>query len=171
MYINTTKNWNDLHIGEKAKEELQKAGELIGQQQEQTERAHSFLFRGDRGAGKKTAASLLGTVAGKSVLHVDLNEIVSKYIGETEKNIDKILDRAESKHAILYFDEADALFGKRSEVQDSHDKYANQEVSYLLRKLEENNSVAIFATRPETKVDDSLLKHFKKVIHFVPRKD
>ncbi len=92
---------------------------------------YRVLFYGPSGTGKTLTATLLGKEFGKDVYRIDLSQIVSKYIGETEKNLGKIFDRAEHKDWILFFDEADALFGKRTNVQSSHDKFANQEVSFL----------------------------------------
>ena len=97
---------------------------------------------------------------GKKVMHVDLSSLVSKYIGETEKNIDKIFNRKSSKDAILFFDEADALFGKRTNVKDAHDKYANQEVAYLLKRIEEHDGVIVIATNLKSNIDKAFLRRF-----------
>jgi SpoVK/Ycf46/Vps4 family AAA+-type ATPase len=95
---------------------------------------YRVLFHGPPGTGKTLAATILGKNTQRDVFRIDLSMVVSKYIGETEKNLSSLFDRARSKDWILFFDEADALFGKRTNVRDAHDKYANQEVSYLLQK-------------------------------------
>jgi len=97
---------------------------------------------------------------------IDLSGIVSKYIGETEKNLDRVFAAAEDTSAVLFFDEADALFGKRSEVRDSHDRYANLEISYLLQKMEEYEGVAILATNLRANLDDAFLRRLNFVVHF-----
>ena len=103
------------------------------------------LFYGPPGTGKTLTASLLGKQFNKEVYRIDLSQVVSKYIGETEKNLEKVFSKAENKDWILFFDEADALFGKRSNVQNAHDKYANQEVSYLLQRVEDFPGLIILA--------------------------
>ena len=102
----------------------------------------------------------------KDVYRVDLSQIVSKYIGETEKNLSKIFDRAEHKDWILFFDEADALFGKRTNVQSSHDKYANQEVSFLLQRVEDFHGLLILASNYKSNMDDAFLRRFHSIVHF-----
>lgn len=124
------------------------------------------LFYGPAGTGKTFTASLLGKQFGKEVYRIDLSQIVSKYIGETEKNLGKVFDRAEHKNWILFFDEADALFGKRTSVQSSHDKYANQEVSFLLQRVEDFNGLMILASNIKGNLDDAFLRRFHAVIHF-----
>ena len=99
-------------------------------------RGSRSLFAGESGTGKTMAAQVLAHELGLELFRIDLATVVSKYIGETEKNLDRIFAAAEGSNAILFFDEADALFGKRSEVRDSHDRYANIEVAYLLQKME-----------------------------------
>jgi SpoVK/Ycf46/Vps4 family AAA+-type ATPase len=97
---------------------------------------------------------------------IDLSQIVSKYIGESEKNLDKIFTAAENSNAILFFDEADALFGKRSEVRDSHDRYANIEISYLLQKMEEYQGISILATNLRQNLDDAFMRRLQAVVEF-----
>ena len=104
------------------------------------------LFHGPPGTGKTLTATLLGKYTGRPVFRIDLSRVVSKYIGETEKNLSRLFDKAEHKDWILFFDEADALFGKRTEVRDAHDKYANQEVAYLLQRIESYAGLVILAT-------------------------
>ena len=124
------------------------------------------LFYGPSGTGKTLSASLLGKTTGRDVYRIDLSMIVSKYIGETEKNLSKIFDRAENKNWILFFDEADALFGKRTSVKDSHDRYANQETSYLLQRVEDYKGLVILATNLKANIDDAFARRFQSVIHF-----
>ena len=124
------------------------------------------MFYGPSGTGKTLTAGLLGKVFKKEVYRIDLSQIVSKFIGETEKNLESVFRRAESKNWILFFDEADALFGKRTNVQSSHDKYANQEVSYLLQRVEDYPGLMILASNFKTNLDEAFLRRFHAVIHF-----
>ena len=124
------------------------------------------LFYGPPGTGKTFSACLLGKHCGCDVYKIDLSAIVSKYIGETEKNLAKIFDMAEHKQWILFFDEADALFGKRTKVDDSHDRYANQEISFLLQRIEEFNGVTILASNLKGNIDDAFIRRFQSVVHF-----
>jgi SpoVK/Ycf46/Vps4 family AAA+-type ATPase len=124
------------------------------------------LFHGPSGTGKTLAASLLGKHCGCEIYKIDLSLIVSKYVGETEKNLARVFDLAEHRRWILFFDEADALFGKRTHVDDAHDRYANQEVSFLLQRIEEFDGVVILATNLKTNMDDAFLRRFQAVIQF-----
>jgi SpoVK/Ycf46/Vps4 family AAA+-type ATPase len=124
------------------------------------------LFFGPPGTGKTLTASLLGKYTGKDVFRIDLSRVVSKYIGETEKNLSHLFDKAEDKNWILFFDEADALFGKRTDIRDAHDKYANQEVAYLLQKIENYNGLVILATNQRGNIDDAFVRRFQAIIHF-----
>ncbi|HEY7619498.1 MAG TPA: ATP-binding protein, partial [Solirubrobacteraceae bacterium] len=112
------------------------------------------------------AAEVLARELALDLYAVDLAGVVSKYIGETEKNLDRIFDAAREVDAILFFDEADALFGKRSEVRDSHDRYANVEISYLLQKMEEHAGIAILATNLRDNLDDAFLRRLSFTVHF-----
>lgn len=124
------------------------------------------LFAGPSGTGKTMAAEIIANELGLDLYQIDLSGVVSKYIGETEKNLDAIFTAAENANAILFFDEADALFGKRSEVRDSHDRYANIEISYLLQKMEAYEGVAILATNLRQNLDDSFVRRLAFTIHF-----
>ena len=124
------------------------------------------LFAGESGTGKTMAAQVIARDLGLDLFRIDLATIVSKYIGETEKNLDRIFDAAEGSNAILFFDEADALFGKRSEVRDSHDRYANIEVAYLLQKMESYPGAVILATNFRQNVDVAFLRRLDFVIDF-----
>jgi len=127
---------------------------------------YRVLFHGPSGTGKTLTAALLGKQFEKDVYRIDLSQVVSKYIGETEKNLESVFRRAESKNWILFFDEADALFGKRTNVQSSHDKYANQEVSYLLQRIEDYPGLLILASNFKSNLDDAFIRRFHSIIHF-----
>lgn len=127
---------------------------------------YKVLFNGVAGTGKSLAVSLLAKEFGQEVYRVDLSEVVSKYIGETEKNLDMVFKKAEGKNWILFFDEADALFGKRTDVKDSHDKYANQEVAYLLQKAEDFPGLVILASNFKADIDKPFLRRFNGVVRF-----
>ncbi|WP_217923604.1 ATP-binding protein [Miltoncostaea oceani] len=124
------------------------------------------LFAGESGTGKTMAAQVLARDLGLQLFRIDLATVISKYIGETEKNLDRIFGAAEGSNAILFFDEADALFGKRSEVSDSHDRYANIEVAYLLQKMEGYSGAVILATNFRHNIDDAFLRRLDFVIDF-----
>jgi hypothetical protein len=127
---------------------------------------YKVLFHGPPGTGKTLAASLLGKLFSLDVYRVDLSMVISKYIGETEKNLEKVFKKAENKNWILFFDEADALFGKRTSITDSHDKYANQEIAYLLQRLEEYPGLVILASNMRSNVDEAFTRRLQSVIHF-----
>lgn len=124
------------------------------------------LFYGPPGTGKTMTACLLGKYTGYDVFRVDLSTVVSKYIGETEKNLSKLFDKAANKDWILFFDEADAIFGKRTGVRDAHDKYANQEVSYLLQRIESHAGLVILASNMKGNIDPSFTRRFNSIIEF-----
>ena len=124
------------------------------------------LFFGPAGTGKTLTATLLGKLTGKDVFRVALSMVVSKYIGDTEKNLAALFDKAEHKDWILFFDEADALFGKRSQVRDARDRYANQEVSFLLQRIEIFDGLAILASNLTNNVDAAFSRRFEHMIHF-----
>jgi len=126
----------------------------------------NVLFAGPSGTGKTMAAEILANELGLDLYTIDLSGVVSKYIGETEKNLDRVFTAADSANAILFFDEADALFGKRSEVRDSHDRYANIEISYLLQKMEHFEGIAILATNMRENLDDSFVRRLAFSVHF-----
>jgi hypothetical protein len=133
---------------------------------------YKSLFYGPPGTGKTLVACLIGKLCTMDVYRIDLSMIVSKYIGETEKNLEKVFQMAENKNWILFFDEADALFGKRSSVSDAHDRYANQETAYLLQRLEDFNGIVILASNLKSNIDEAFARRFQSVIYFpVPQSE
>jgi AAA+ superfamily predicted ATPase len=169
--------WDDLVLPERQRELLQSISAYLRHRDRVLsdwgyERAVArtqglkVLFAGESGTGKTMAAQVLAAQLGLDIFRVDLATIVSKYIGETEKNLDRIFAAAEGSNAILFFDEADALFGKRSEVSDSHDRYANIEVAYLLQKMEGYPGAVILATNFRRNIDDAFVRRLDFVIDF-----
>lgn len=126
----------------------------------------TVLFAGPPGTGKTMAAEVVAAELGLDLYKIDLSSIVSKYVGETEKNLEKIFDEAERSNAILFFDEADALFGKRSEVRDAHDRYANIEISYLLQRMDAYNGITILATNLRANLDEAFTRRLQFAIDF-----
>ncbi len=124
------------------------------------------LFSGPPGTGKTMAAEVIAHELRLDLYRIDLSQVISKYIGETEKNLDRIFAAAETSNSILLFDEADALFGKRSEVRDSHDRYANIEISYLLQKMEEYQGVSILATNLRQNLDEAFVRRLQAIVEF-----
>ena len=140
--------------------------------QKRLRKGYRVLFYGPPGTGKTLTANVLGNETQKDVYKIDLSMVVSKYIGETEKNLELLFARAEDKNWILFFDEADALFGKRTGVRDAHDKYANQEVSYLLQRIEEFNGLVILSTNMKNNIDDAFIRRFNDIVKFtIPNED
>jgi DNA polymerase III delta prime subunit len=127
---------------------------------------YRVLFYGPSGTGKTLTATLLGNHFKREVYRIDLSQVVSKYIGETEKNLEKVFSKAENKNWILFFDEADALFGKRTNVQNSHDRYANQEVSYLLQRIEDYPNLLILASNFKNNIDSAFVRRFHTTVYF-----
>ncbi len=126
----------------------------------------SVLFAGVSGTGKTTAAEVLAHELNLDLYRIDLSSVMSKYIGETEKNLRRIFDAAEKGGGILLFDEADALFGKRTQVKDSHDRHANIEVSYLLQRMEAYQGLAILTTNLKDNLDQAFLRRLRFVVNF-----
>mgnify|MGYP001592169856 CR=1 FL=1 len=173
--IETQFDWNHLVLPYFTLEQLEEIrhwilyGQKLMQDWEMNKKLQpgfTSLFYGPPGTGKTLSACLLGSQCGCDVYKIDLSMIVSKYIGETEKNLAKVFDMAEHRKWILFFDEADALFGKRTRVDDSHDRYANQEISFLLQRIEEFNGVVILASNLKTNIDDAFLRRFHSVVYF-----
>jgi SpoVK/Ycf46/Vps4 family AAA+-type ATPase len=124
------------------------------------------LFAGPSGTGKTFAAEVVAAELDLDLYRVDLSQVVSKYIGETEKNLQRIFDAAEAGGSVLLFDEADALFGKRSEVRDSHDRYANIEVSYLLQRMESYRGLAVLTTNLREALDPAFVRRLRFIVTF-----
>jgi SpoVK/Ycf46/Vps4 family AAA+-type ATPase len=129
-------------------------------------RGLNLLFAGPPGTGKTMAASVLANSVGVDLYAIDLSATVSKYIGETEKQLERIFAEAQAGQAMLLFDEADALFGKRTSVRDAHDRYANLETSYLLQKLEDHDGTVILATNLRKNMDDAFVRRLHATIDF-----
>lgn len=173
--VNTLLDWPDLVIADKTRQQLEDIttwlrynATLIDQWELQRviKPGYRVLFYGPPGTGKTLTATLLGKEFNREVFRIDLSQVVSKYIGETEKNLEKIFQRAENRDWILFFDEADALFGKRSNVQSSHDRYANQEVAYLLQRVEDFPGLVILASNFKNNIDKAFMRRFNAVVHF-----
>lgn len=126
----------------------------------------SALFAGPSGTGKTMAAEIIANELGLDLYKIDLSAVVSKYIGETEKNLERVFSAAETANAILFFDEADALFGKRSEVHDAHDRYANIEIAYLLQKMEQYDGLAILASNLRQNMDEAFIRRLQFIVEF-----
>lgn len=124
------------------------------------------LFYGPPGTGKTLTATLIGAELGVDVYRIDLSMVVSKYIGETEKNLANVFDQAQHKNWILFFDEADALFGKRTQTTSSNDRHANQEISYLLQRVEDYPGVVILATNLKANIDEAFARRFQSLVYF-----
>nr|WP_269781542.1 ATP-binding protein [Nocardia bovistercoris] len=129
-------------------------------------RGLSVLFAGPPGTGKTMAAEVVAATTGLALVKVDLSGVVSKYIGETEKNLARVFDEACRHNAILFFDEADALFGKRTEVSDAHDRYANIETSYLLQKLDSHDGLVLLASNLRANLDDAFTRRIRHIVEF-----
>lgn len=173
--VSTLLDWDDLVIAEKTREQLDDIRTWLQHNTTLVDRwklrrvikpGYRVLFYGPPGTGKTLTATLIGKEFGRDVFRIDLSQVVSKYIGETEKNLEKIFQRAENRDWILFFDEADALFGKRSNVQSSHDRYANQEVAYLLQRVEDFPGLVILASNFKNNIDKAFMRRFNAVVHF-----
>jgi len=175
--IEPAATWDDLVLPEQQRQILREMALQVRQRATVYERwgfskksarglGISALFSGASGTGKTMAAEVLANELRLDLFRIDLSSVVSKYIGETEKNLARVFDAAEGAGAILLFDEADALFGKRSEVKDSHDRYANIEVSYLLQRMESYRGLAILTTNMKTALDAAFLRRIRFVVQF-----
>jgi len=179
--ITTALEWDDIVLNEPVHDQITELENWVHHQQTlmhdwgmggRLRPGYRALFHGPPGTGKTLTATLLGKTTGRDVYRVDLSTVVSKYIGETEKNLAGLFDQAGNRDWILFFDEADALFGKRTNVKDAHDRYANQEVSYLLQRVEEFDGLVILATNFRTNMDEAFLRRFNAIIRFsMPTED
>ena len=173
--ITTTLDWDDLVIDAHTMQQLNEIkiwlehGSKLMNEWDMSKRlkpGYKALFHGPPGTGKTLTAGLFGKLAHTDVYRVDLSMVISKYIGESEKNLEKVFARAEHKNWILFFDEADALFGKRTSISDAHDKYANQEIAYLLQRLEDYNGLVILSSNMRSNVDEAFGRRLQSIIHF-----
>lgn len=173
--IETSMTWNDLVVNENVHSQINQIKlwmkhnhKLLDDwgMKKQVLPGYKVLFYGPSGTGKTLTAKLLGKEFNRPVYRIDLSQVVSKYIGETEQNLEKIFNQAENKEWILLFDEADALFGKRTSTKSSNDRYANQEVSYLLQRIESFNGLVILTSNFKNNIDDAFLRRFNSIIKF-----
>lgn len=173
--ISTPLDWNNLILQPKTKNNIEEIKSWLRYEQllmedwglkDKVKPGLRVLFYGSPGTGKTLTSTLLGKHTGRSVYRIDLSLVVSKYIGETEKNLSKLFDKAANKNWILFFDEADSIFGKRTNVQNAHDKYANQEVSYLLQRIEMHPGIVVLATNQKGNIDAAFVRRFQFIIEF-----
>lgn len=173
--ISTNMNWSDLVLEDHVMQQVMEIdawlnyGETLMTEwglENKIKPGYRTLFYGPPGTGKTLTASLLGKSTNREVYRVDLSMIVSKYIGETEKNLSKIFDVAQHKNWILFFDEADALFGKRTNASSSNDRHANQQTGYLLQRIEDFPGVVILASNLKENMDEAFSRRFQSMIHF-----
>lgn len=174
-HIATNAEWDDLILEETTLEEVVEIHDWIEHgetllndwgMRKNIKPGYRTLFYGPPGTGKTLTATLLGKSTGLDVYRIDLSMVVSKFIGETEKNLSQVFDQAVHKNWILFFDEADALFGKRTQTSSSNDRYANQEVSYLLQRIEDFPGVVILATNLKANLDEAFSRRFQSMIYF-----
>ncbi|NTW55252.1 MAG: ATP-binding protein [Chlorobaculum sp.] len=174
-HIETAMEWSDLVLPATTLQQIREIENWITHNdtllrdwgmQKRVKPGYRALFYGPPGTGKTLTATLLGKETGKDVFRIDLSRIISKYIGETEKNLSRLFDKADSKNWILFFDEADALFGKRTDIRDAHDKYANQETAYLLQRIETHNGLIILASNRRGNLDEAFSRRFQSIINF-----
>ena len=173
--LETPLTWDDLVLNEKTRKHIDeleiwlKHNDQLLQEwgmKSRIKAGYRALFHGPPGTGKTLTASLLGKFTNKPVYRIDLSTVVSKYIGETEKHLSNLFDKAANKDWILFFDEADAIFGKRTNVRDAHDKYANQEVSYLLQRVESHPGLVILASNFKDNIDEAFTRRFQSLCPF-----
>jgi hypothetical protein len=173
--ITTRLEWADLVLAEHVMEDVEEIRAWIEHRntllqgwglERQIKPGFRSLFYGPPGTGKTLTASLLGKSTGLDVYRVDLSLVVSKYIGETEKNLAGVFDQAERNDWVLFFDEADALFGKRTQTSSAHDRYANQEVAYLLQRVEDFSGVVVLASNLKGNIDEAFARRFQSMIYF-----
>ncbi|MCC5938909.1 MAG: ATP-binding protein [Lunatimonas sp.] len=175
QHIETELDWEDLVLPTKTLEQIREIEHWLQYHERLMDEwglgravkpGYRVMFFGPPGTGKTLTAGLLGKHTGRDVFRIDLSLVVSKYIGETEKQLSQLFDKAAHKDWILFFDEADALFGKRTAVRDAHDKYANQEVSYLLQRVESHPGLVILASNFKSNIDTAFLRRFQTVVDF-----
>ena len=173
--ITTSMEWDDIIVSKKTTESLQEIqqwveyGDILMNDLglgKLLKPGYKSLFYGPPGTGKTMTAALLGKSTNRPVYKLDLSMVVSKYIGETEKNLAKVFDQAEKHNWILFFDEADSLFGKRTQVTSANDRYGNQEIGYLLQRIEDFPGVVILASNLKENIDDAFTRRFQSMVEF-----
>ncbi len=173
--VTTEMEWNDLVLPDRTLDQIRELEDWLEHgrrllyewgMKKRLKLGYRALFHGAPGTGKTLTASLLGKYTGRDVFKVDLSMVVSKFIGETEKNLANLFHTAENKDWILFFDEAEALFSKRTNVRDAHDRYANQEVAYLLQRVENYDGLVILASNLKSNIDDAFMRRFQSIVHF-----
>lgn len=173
--MQTQLNWSDLVLNMEVMDEVQNIVTWLKQSRyivdhwslgRSLKPGYRTMFYGPPGTGKTLTASLIGKVVGADVYRIDLSMVVSKYIGETEKNLANVFDQAQNKNWILFFDEADSLFGKRTQASSSNDRHANQEISYLLQRVEDFPGVVILATNLKANIDAAFSRRFQSEVYF-----
>ncbi|MCO7226551.1 ATP-binding protein [Pleionea sp. CnH1-48] len=173
--IESKLSWSDLVLPPSVMNEIEQINTWIDKQSiimsdwkldRNIKPGYRALFYGPPGTGKTLTATLIGAKAKADVYRIDISSLVSKYIGETEKNLENVFSQAEDKHWILFFDEADALFGKRTQTSSSNDRHANQETAYLLQRIEDFRGVVILATNLKANMDDAFARRFQSMVYF-----
>lgn len=173
--LTTLLEWQDLVLHESTAFQLKEllswpehGGKLLDELQmgKHIQRGYRALFYGPPGTGKTLTAALIGKKVNKPVYRIDLSQLVSKYVGETEKNLEKIFSAAENRDWILFFDEADALFGKRTGIDSANDRFANLETAYLLQRIEVCDNIVLLATNLKTNIDEAFTRRFQSVVYF-----
>ena len=173
--ITTNLQWEDLVLGEETLDDIDQlltwieCSDVVLDDfglRKNLKRGYRALFYGPPGTGKTLTATLIGAKVGMDVYRVDLSQVISKYIGETEKNLSNIFDQAEHRNWILFFDEADSLFGARTQTNSSNDRAANQEISYLLQRVEDFPGIVILASNLKSNIDEAFSRRFQNAIYF-----
>lgn len=173
--ITTNLQWEDLVLNEDTLDEISQLLTWIEKSdvvldsfglRKNLKRGYRALFYGPPGTGKTLTATLIGAKVGMDVYRVDLSQVISKYIGETEKNLSNIFDQAEHRNWILFFDEADSLFGSRTQTNNSNDRAANQEISYLLQRVEDFPGIVVLASNLKSNIDEAFARRFQNSIYF-----
>lgn len=175
QHVTTSLEWSDLVLPESTLSQIEEVRDWLAHGPtllgawglgSRLRPGYTCLFHGPPGTGKTLTACLLGQLCARDVYRIDLSMVVSKYIGETEKNLARVFTLAERRNWILFFDEADALFGQRTRVDSAHDRYANQEVSFLLQRIEEFSGVVILSSNFKRNIDDAFTRRFQSVVAF-----
>jgi SpoVK/Ycf46/Vps4 family AAA+-type ATPase len=169
--VDDSQSWEQLELEQESLQQLKDV--IIAERSNVTDaspkeqaKGSKVLFHGASGTGKTLAAAVIARELERPVYRVDLSMIESKYVGETEKNLESLFAEAENKNWVLFFDEADALFGKRTEVKDAHDRYANMDTAYLLQKIEDHNGLVILATNKKQNIDPAFLRRIRYKVDF-----